>query len=243
MLNRRCLCLIVISVLFAFGGIVHGRVLFQDNFEGDVVGAVPRNFETIDNPTNFDDFSAEVVEDPKGESGKVAHTFGYAVYVPKAGDRDDWTDWVWEWDWMWSEAGYPGTAFRITGNDYYHISPRNDNISVGFWHYDGGWNQKGDLAQYDDFVLNTWNRFQVMATGNELTLKIKNRDDSTPFAQIEPLMQVTDDNLQNGPVSACGTNTDAWMDNFIVAESEDDLTAAVQPSGKLATTWGTTKTR
>ena len=82
-----------------------------------------------------------------------------------------------------------------------------------------------------------------MATGNELTLKIKNRDDSTPFAQIEPLMQVTDDNLQNGPVSACGTNTDAWMDNFIVAESEDDLTAAVQPSGKLATTWGTTKTR
>jgi len=241
MLNRRCLCLIVISaLLLAFGDIASGKVLFNDDFEGDVIGAAPKNFETIDNPTNFEDFSAEVVDDPKGESGKVAQTFGYAVYVPKADDRDSWADWIWEWDWMWSEAGYPGTAFRVTGNDYYHISPRNDNVSVGFWHYGGGWNQKGDLVEYD-FGLNTWNRFQVIAKGNELTFKVKRRDDSTPFADIEPLIQVTDDNLQNGPVSACGTNTDAWIDNFIVAESEADLIAAVQPNGKLSITWGTIK--
>ena len=89
-----------------------------------------------------------------------------------------------------SEAGYPGTAFRVTGNDYYHISPRNDNVSVGFWHYDGGWNQKGDLVEYD-FGLNTWNRFRVIAKGNEFTFKVKRRNDATPFADIEPLMQVT----------------------------------------------------
>jgi len=240
MLDRRCLCLILISALLAFGGVASGKVLFNDDFEGDTVGTAAKNFEKIDNPTNFADFSAEVVDDPKGESGKVAHTFGYAVYVPKAAGRDSWTDWIWEWDWMWSEAGYPGTAFRVTGNDYYHISPRDDNISVGFWHYDGGWNQKGDLVEYD-FGLNTWNRFQVIAKGNELTLKVKRRDDSTPFADIEPLMQVTDDNLQKGPVSACGTNTDAWIDNFIVGESEADLITAVSPSGKVSITWGAVK--
>ena len=240
MSNRRCLWLIVISALLAFGSIANGKVLFTDDFEGDTVGTAPKNFEKIDNTTNFEDFIADVVEDPKGESGKVAHTFGYAVYVPKAAGRDAWTDWVWEWDWMWSEAGFPGTAFRITGNDYYHISPRDNNTSVGFWHYDGGWNQKGDLAEYD-FGLNTWNRFQVIAKGNEFTLKVKRRDDSTPFAEIEPLMQVTDDNLPTGPPSVAGTNTDAWMDNFIVAESEDDLTTAVQPNGKLSITWGTIK--
>ena len=240
MIDRRCLCLILISALLAFGGIAKGKVLFKDDFEADTVGTAPTNFETIDNPTNFEDFDAEVVNDPNGESGKVAHTFGYAVYVPKAADRDSWTDWIWEWDWMWSEAGYPGTAFRITDNNYYHISPRDDNISVGFWYYDGGWNQKGDLVEYD-FGLNTWNRFRVIAEGNELICKVKKRDDPTPFSEIEPLMQVTDDNLQGGAVSACGTNTDAWIDNFIVAESEEDLVAAVQPHGKLSFTWGMLK--
>ena len=240
MLNPKCLCLILISALLAFGGIANGKVLFKDDFEGDAIGAAPKNFEKIDNPTNSADFNAEVADDSKGESGKVAHTFGYAVYVPKATDRDSWSDWIWEWDWMWSEAGYPGTAFRITGNDYYHISPRNDNISVGFWYYDGGWNRMGDLVEYD-FGLNTWNRFQVTAKGNEFTFKVKRRDDSTPFAEIEPLIQVTDDNLQKGPVSACGTNTDAWMDNFIVAESEVDLITAVQPNGKVSVIWGTIK--
>jgi hypothetical protein len=246
MLNLRCLIkrkgkfLIVISALLVFSGVASGKVLFKDNFEGDAVGAAPKNFEKIDNPTNAAAFKADVADDPKGESGKVAHTSNYAVYVPKTADRDNWTDWVWEWDWMWSEKGYPGTAFRITGNNYYHISPRNDNINVGFWHYNGGWNQKGDLVQYD-FGLNTWNRFQVIAKGNEFTFKVKKRDDSTPFADIEPLMQVTDDNLKKGPVSVCGTNIDAWMDNFIVAESEEDLITAVQPNDKLSITWGTIK--
>ena len=240
MSKRSFLCLVVIGVLLAFSQFANSKRLFKEDFEGDTVEKEPKNFEKIDNPTNFADFQMEVVKDPNGESGKVLHTIGYALNIPKVTGRDSWTDWIWEWDWMWSEAGYPGTAFRITGNDYYHISPRNDNISVGFWYYDGGWNRMGDLVEYD-FGLNTWNRFQVTAKGNEFTFKVKRRDDSTPFAEIEPLIQVTDDNLQKGPVSACGTNTDAWMDNFIVAESEVDLITAVQPNGKVSVIWGTIK--
>jgi len=240
MSKQICLCLIVIGVLLAFNGVVNGKVLFKDDFEGDTVGTAPKNFEKSDNPTNAAGFKIDVVKDPSGKSGNVAHTFNYALYIPKSADRDNWADWTWEWDWMWSAKGFPGTAFRITGTKYYHISPRDDNASVGFWYYDGNWNQKGALVKYD-FGLNTWNRFQVTAKGNKITLKIKKRDDLTPFASIKPLMEVTDDSLKKGPVSVCGTNTDAWMDNFTIAESEADILAAVKSKDKLSATWASIK--
>ncbi|MBC8462334.1 MAG: hypothetical protein H8D67_30560 [Deltaproteobacteria bacterium] len=240
MLKQKFLCLVVIGVLLAFGQLANGGRLFKDDFEGDAVGKEPKNFEKIDNPTNFADFQMEVVKDPTGESGKVLHTLGYALHIPKAAGRDAWTDWIWEWDWMWSEAGFPGTAFRITGNDYYHISPRDNNTSVGFWYYNGGWNQIGGLAEYD-FGLNTWNRFQVIAKGDSFTFKVKRRSDDTTFEEIEPLIEVKDSILKKGPPSACGTNIDAWVDNFIVGESAADMTFPVEPKSKLATTWGEIK--
>jgi len=230
----------LIGILFAFNSIANAKLLFNDNFEGDTVGAAPKNLEKADNPTNAATFKMDIVNDPEGKSGKVAHTFNYALYIPKAADRDNWADWVWEWDWMWSELGFPGTAFRITGTKYYHISPRNNNKDVGFWYYDGGWNQKGGLVQYD-FVLKTWERFQVTAKGNKFTLKVKKRSDTTPFAAIKALMEVTDDSLKKGPVSVCGTNTDAWMDNFVIAESESDFLSAVKSNEKLSIAWGSIK--
>jgi len=238
--RRLCLCLIIIGFLLIFGGIANGKLLFKDDFEGDTIGDAPKNFEKIDNPTNAAGFKIDIAKDPDGKSGKVTHTFNYALCVPKSADRDNWADWTWEWDWMWSEMGFPGTAFRITGTKYYHISPRNDNKGVGFWYYDGGWNQKGALAQYD-FGLKTWNRFQVVAAGDKFTFKIKRRDDETPFAKIKPLIEVQDNTLAKGPASVCGANTDAWMDNFIIGETEDDLSFPVEPMGKLAITWGTIK--
>jgi hypothetical protein len=240
MSKRSFLCLVVIGVLLAFSCIANGKRLFKDDFEGDTVGKEPKNFEKIANPTNFADFKMDVVKDPNGESGKVLHTFGYALHIPTVSGRDSWTDWIWEWDWMWSEKGYPGTAFRITGTEYYHISPRNDNINVGFWYYNGAWNQRGALVQYD-FGLNTWNRFQVIAKGDSFTFKVKRRNDETPFEKIKPLIEVTDSTLKKGPLSACGTNTDAWVDNFIVGETAADLTFPVEPGSKLAATWGELK--
>lgn len=240
MLNRICLYLIVIGILLAFSGVIDAKILFKDDFEGDTLGAAPKNLEKIDNPTNAAGFKIDIANDPEGKSGKVAHTLNYALYIPKSADRDNWTDWAWEWDWRWSVNGFPGTAFRITGTKYYHISPRDNNKDVGFWYYDGNWNQKGTLVQYD-FGLNTWNRFQVTAKGSKFTLKIKKRSDATPFASIKALMEVTDVSLTKGPVSVCGTNIDAWMDNFTVAENENDLLSAVEPNAKLSITWGSIK--
>jgi len=240
MQRQKYLCLIAVIVIVAFSGTANGKLLFRDDFEGDTIGTPPKNFEKCDNPTNAANFKIEIEKDPEGKSGKVTHTFNYALYIPKTAGRDNWANWVWEWDWMWSEMGYPGTAFRITGNEYYHISPRNNNTDVGFWYYNGAWNQIGALVQYD-FGLNTWNRFQVVADGDSFTLKVKRREDGTSFSKIEPLIAAKDNRLTKGPVSVCGTNTDAWMDNFIIGETENDLTFSVEPMDKLTITWGAMK--
>ncbi len=241
MLKRECLCLVAIVFLLAFGSVASGAVLFSDDLEGDAVGAAPGKFEMYSHPHNGGSFSMEVAEDPAGESGKVIHTFGYALWVPKAAGRENWSDFICEWDWMWANTGeYPGTAFRITGENYYHFSPRADNVNLGFWYYDGGWNQVGDLVQYD-FGTNIWNRYQVIMEVDQLSLKVKRRDDPTPFADIDPLIAVTDGNLVSGPISICGSDTDAWVDNVVVAESEEDILTAVEPGSKLSITWGSIK--
>ena len=238
---RRCLYLTAIMASLVFGGVASGATLFRDDFEGDTVGNAPGNFEMYDHAANTGDFLLEIEEDPAGESGKVAHTFNYALWIPKAAGRDEWSDFIWEWDWMWARTGeYPGTAFRITGADYYHFSPRADNVNIGFWYYNGAWNQVGALVQYD-FQTNIWNRYQVIANGNEISIKIKRRDDPAPFSEIDPLLAVTDNNLEKGPLSACGTNTDAWVDNLIVGETEADMTFPVESIGKLASKWGAIK--
>jgi len=239
MLRQIIISLAVLSLL-TFAGIVNAGILFSDDFEGDTVGNSPLNFEEYVHPHNAADFLMDIAQDPSGESGKVAHTFNYGLYIPIAADRDNWSDWVWEWDWMWSESGFPGTVFRITGDNYYHISPRDDNVSVGFWYYDGNWNQIDDLAQFD-FGLNVWNRFQVIADGENITLRVKRRDDPTTFSEITPLLEIMDGNLQKGPLSVCGTNTDAWMDNFVLAENEGDMLATVKSEGKLSIAWGKIK--
>ncbi len=241
MFHQKFLLVMSLVVLFVWvSSLAVGKTLFRDDFEGDTVGKAPKNLEKYDHAHNAAAFKIDVVKDPTGKSGQVVHTFAYALYIPTVAGRDGWTDWIWEWDWMWSQNGFPGTAFRITGNEYYHISPRNDNMNVGFWYWNGNWNQKGALVRYD-FGLNTWNRFQVIAKGKEFTLKIKRRDDATPFAAIKPLLQATDDTLKKGPLSVAGTEQDAWIDNFIVGETEADLTFPVEPMGKLATTWGNIK--
>ena len=112
---------------------------------------------------------------------------------------------------------------------------------MGVWLWNGAWNQIGELAEYD-FELNMWYRFQVTAKGDEFTLKIKKQNDTTPFAVIKPVMAITDNTLKNGPMGVYGWNKgDAWMDNFIVGETEADMTFALELLGKLATTWGTIK--
>jgi len=241
--KQRCLYLAAIAALLVSSGVASGAVLFRDDFEKETVGAEPSNFEMYDHAHNKGGFRMEVEKDPADESGKVVHTFSYALWIPKAPGRDDWSNFIWEWDWMWANVGeYPGTAFRITDSDYYHFSPRANNMDIGLWYFNGDWNQIGALVQYD-FQTNIWNRYQVTTDGNRFVMKIKRRDDPTPFADMDPLIEATDDSLVKGPMSSCGTDTDAWVDNFIVGEAEIDLSFSVEPRGKLAGIWAAIKTQ
>jgi hypothetical protein len=83
----------------------------------------------------------------------------------------------------------------------------------------------------------------VIAKGDTFTLKIKRRDDDTPFEKVDPLLEATDSTLKKGPLSVCGTNTDAWVDNFIVGETAADMTFPVTPKSKLAAIWGKIKNK
>ena len=239
------LIVILFGVLLTFGSIANGKTLFSDDFEGDTIGDPPKNFDKYEGegPHNRADFIMEVMEDPHGESDKVVHTYSTGLLLPKAEGRDDWTNWVWEWDWMWADLGYGGTAFRLTDDDYYHMSPRKDNVNVGFWIWQGAWEQIGDLAEYG-FELDTWCRFQLTADGDTFTLKIKKRDDPTPFAKLKPILDMQDGTLEKGPMGVYGWNLgDAWMDNFIVGETEADMLFAVKPVAKLTAMWGAVKSQ
>jgi hypothetical protein len=87
MLKRRYLYLTTIVALLAFGGVASGAVLFRDDFEGDIAGDAPGNFEMYDHPANTGNFVLEIEEDPAGENGQVVHTFNYALWIPKAAGR------------------------------------------------------------------------------------------------------------------------------------------------------------
>ena len=66
----------------------------------------------------------------------------------------------------------------------------------------------------------------------------------TVFAKIKPLLGAKDDTLKKGEMSVGGTvGQDTWIDNFIVGETEADLTFPVEAMGKLATMWGALKNR
>ena len=243
MSNRIFVCFVLIIALSVWAGVASGKTLFSDDFEGDTEGAEPKNFEMYDHPHSKPGvFTPEVVEEPLGESGQCVSLNTSSVYVPKVAGRDNWANWVWEWDWMWATAtAAPSTAFRVTEDKYYHFSPRADNQNIGLWLYDGGFQGISGLAAYD-FGLSTWNRFQVSCIEDEITLKIKRRDDLTPFSEMKPLIQEKDGSLTGGPMSCSGIfKVESWMDNFIVGETEGDMVFSVESHGKLTTRWSEIK--
>jgi len=220
-----------------------GKILFEETFEKDTIGKEPVNLEFMDCPVNRADASIEVVDDPDGKSGKSAKIFMFALYVPKVNGRDDWTDWYWEWDWRWDSAGNPGNAYRIKdGSNFYHFTPRSDGMSIMFYNYsNGNW---GQLAQATfPIKLNTWYRYQQTMQGDRHTVKIKERNDNTPFDNIKPAIEAKDGTYKKGAVGGLGTDAGStWVDNIIIYESPKDM-LSVDFSGKLSATWGGLKSR
>ena len=55
-------------------------------------------------------------------------------------------------------------------------------------------------------------------------------------------MEIQDDTLKKGQISIYGWNKgNAWMDNFLVGETEADMASPVESMGKLSTIGGSIK--
>ena len=231
----------IVSLLLSISLPAFGRILFEEDFEGETIGNEPVNLELIEDcPVNRAEATIEVVSDPDGQSGKVAYMFSFALYVPKVAGRDDWMDWYWEWDWRWDTASNPGNAYRIEGpSNWFHFTPRSDRTMIQFYQYNGNWNL---IAQAEfPLELNTWYRFQQIMQGDHHIVKIKERDDDTPFDAIEPAIEGDDGTYEKGAVGGLGTDAGStWVDNLVLYEDPEDM-LAVAHNSRLAVTWGKLK--
>ncbi len=84
---------------------------------------------------------------------------------------------------------------------------------------------------------------QISSIGNQHAVKAKERDDDTPFEELDPIVSVEDDTYAEGTIGLFGTGAGGalYWDNIIVYEPGTDLSEAVEPGGKLAVTWGKIK--
>ena len=225
-----CFCLVL-------AGQALGEQLFKDDFEQDAIGAEPSKWEV-----GQGDSVAKVIEDPTDSDNKIFKTTG-RLNGGDAGRHyiigdESWKDYIAEWDWMFLQDGYYGIAFRFQERDnYYLVDRRLGGIDIQLYsRKNAGWGLMMG-GQYPNDI-DVWYRCRLEIMGESFIFKIKERDDSTPFSEIEPLLEANDAEFDSGGIANAGVT---YIDNIVVGETEDDLTAAVQARDKLSITWGEIK--
>jgi hypothetical protein len=231
---------LVLSFLMGFSVSALGKILFEDDFEADDIGDEPALWNPV--PGSI----VQVVEDPDDRDNKVLNqnweANGLGCVTPAGWeDQDFWRDYVWEFDWMWDQDTYQGTAHRYQdAGGYYHSSRREGGGNFITYMWNGNFNelQAGPWQS----VAGVWYRMQSSDIGDEHIIKGKERDDETPFDELDPIISVEDDTYPEGPIGLFG-GAGLYWDNIIVYEPGTDIEAAklVRPAGKLATTWGKIK--
>ena len=233
------LLVLVFSFTIAFSVSVSGDILFKDDFEGDDVGDEPALWNIVAG------FTLEVVEDPEDPNNKVLSEMGEANGLGPPTplgweDQDPWTDYIWEFDWMWEGDVYVGTAHRYQdAQHYYHSSRRMGGANFITYNWDGNFTELQNSPWKSD--VGVWYRMQSSDIGNEHIIKGKERDDETPFDELDPIVSVEDDTYAEGTIGLFGAEGSMYWDNIIVYEPGTDITGAVDPGSKLAVTWGEVK--
>ncbi len=191
-------------------------------------------------------FTFEVVADPQSPGNKVLAETGEAnglgVPTPAGWENQTWTDYIWEFDWMWDADVYAGTAHRYQDPQHYlHSSRRMGGANFIIYNWDGNWNALDDKPWSSQ--TNTWYRMQISDIGDQHIVKGKEQDDDTPFDELDPIVSAEDDTYPDGPIGLFGaSDTPLYWDNIIVYEP-GTVIGAVEPSDKLAVTWGRIKVR
>jgi len=230
--------------------LAYSKLLFRDDFEGDRIGQEPSKWFSVDKPPG--DPPGEVIQDPTDPNNKV--------FSPsKRGDRmgrvyvvgePDWTDLVAEWDWYIVLDNCIGMVFRYQDRDNHYLFDRRAGWAqpneIHFYKRVGGSWQRIGGAPIDPKLnqLKKWYRVQLKVEGNRFSVKVKERDDPTPFSELDVLLEVTDDTFKKGyfGIYAGEQPASAYFDNIVVGEREEDLSFALEPSsGLLAVKWGQIK--
>jgi hypothetical protein len=230
--------ILILSFITAFSLSAAGEVYFEDDFEADDIGDEPSLWNMVGG------FTLEVVEDPQNPNNKVLAETGEAdglgVPTPIGWEKQDfWTDYVWEFDWMWEMDVYVGTAHRYQdAQHYYHSSRRLGGANFIIYNWNGDWNEL-DNKPWSSKTY-TWYRMQISDIGDEHIVKGKERDDNTPFDELNPIVSAIDDTYADGPIGLFGAEGSLYWDNIVVYEPGTDP-KAVKPASKLAVAWGKIK--
>ncbi|MBC8457991.1 MAG: hypothetical protein H8D67_08355 [Deltaproteobacteria bacterium] len=233
--------LILLSTILVLAAYVFANadILFVDDFEKDEIGKEPSKWEHFDFFGGNSHFT--IGEDPTDSKNKLVKTTGIGQYVPNVAGRENWGDYIWDFDWIWENDSFVGTLYRIEDADNcFHASRRTGGTDFQIYACKGAWGGALVTSQYPN-ELNVWYSHRLVLKGSKHEIYLKERNDSTPFEELEPVIEVDDDTFKNGPVGIMGiTSGLAYYDNIVVYESPADLTD-VSPAGKLAQIWGKIK--
>ena len=233
--------LILLSTILVLAAYVFANadILFVDDFEKDEIGKEPSKWEHFDFFGGNSHFTIE--KDPTDSKNKLVKTTGIGQYVPNVAGRENWGDYIWDFDWIWENDSFVGTLYRIEDADNcFHFSRRTGGTDFQIYACQGTWGGAIVTSQYPN-ELNVWYSHRLVLKGSKHEIYLKERNDSTPFEELEPVIEVDDDTFKNGPVGIMGiTSGLAYYDNIVVYESPADLTD-VSPAGKLAQIWGKIK--
>jgi len=233
------LTLLSIIALFTVFAFANAEVLFVDDFENDAVGNEPSNWEYFEFFGGSSTFTVE--QDPTDSNNQVLQTTAIGQYVPNVAGRENWTDYIWDFDWMWEDDSFIGTVYRIQDpNNCYHFSRRQGGTDLQIYACQNTWGGAIATSTYPN-ELNVWYSHRLVLNGNKQEVYLKERDDPTPFEELEPAIEVEDDIFMNGPVGIMGITAGlGYYDNVAVYESPADITD-VSPAGKLAQIWANIK--
>ncbi|MDE0315288.1 MAG: hypothetical protein OXM61_10330 [Candidatus Poribacteria bacterium] len=235
------LCTVVVLTLFASMS-ASAELLFHDDFEKDTIDQEPKKWEIgFAGKTK-----AIVVADPKDAGNKVLKTSnnpsndsrhdgpGGSIYV--CGDAD-WDDYIAEWDMMFPDDFYMGVVFRFQDGEKFYLSDRRQGGKIyRFYKRKNGWPLIGDGSV--DNKPQVWYRAQLTLDGDSFTFKLKERDDKTPFKNVDPATEAKDGDYKTGKFGNYGL---VYIDNLFIGDSVEDLVLPVEPQDKLSTSWGSIK--
>ena len=239
-MKTKDLLIFILAFGLCLSGVASGETWFEENFEGETIGDMPSQWELFGGAEGQ---GAEVVEDPLDPNNNVFFVnspvwvgdLPEGAWAPKDQSFLEWTDYIFEGDFMVDDPTKL-FAYNYRATDYdnlLHCNTRRwETGLIGLYKRENGeWSGTVIEVQHPT-EANVWYTVQIIAEGDHHILKIKEENDQTDFAEIDPIIEV----------DAVGTDLDVGTINVMSYGYVDDIIVyvgekAVQPGGKSATTW------